>query len=57
MARNRLNYVFWKIHAEVAANLKGNSQAATADGAEQRLVEFGDKWEAGEGCNRAISQP
>ena len=53
MVRNSLNYVYWKMRAEVAADLKRIYQSATADEAEQRLVEFEGKWDGG---YRAISE-
>ena len=53
MVRNSLNYVSWKIRAEVAADLKRIYQSASADAAEQRLVEFEAKWD---GAYLAISQ-
>jgi putative transposase len=45
MVRNSLNYVSWKMRAEVAADLKRIYTCATADEAEQMLGEFGDKWD------------
>ena len=45
MVRNSLNYVSWKMRAEVAADLKRIYTASTADEAEQRLAEFEDKWD------------
>jgi putative transposase len=45
MVRNSLNYVSWKMRAEVAADLKQIYTASTADEAEQRLGEFEDKWD------------
>lgn len=45
MVRNSLNYVSWKMRAEVAADLKRIYTASTADEAEQRLGEFEDKWD------------
>jgi putative transposase len=53
MVRNSLNYVSWKIRAEVATDLKRIYQSAGADEAEQRLGEFEDKWD---GAYLAISQ-
>ncbi len=53
MVRNSLNYVSWKLRAEVAADLKRIYQSATADETEQRLVEFEGKWD---GAYLAISQ-
>ena len=44
MVRNSLNYVSWKMRAEVAADLKRIYTATTADEAEQRLGEFEGKW-------------
>jgi putative transposase len=46
MVRNSLNYVSWKMRAEVAADLKSIYTSATADEAEQRLGEFEAKWDA-----------
>jgi putative transposase len=46
MVRNSLNYVSWKMRAEVAADLKRIYTCATADEAEQMLGEFEDKWNA-----------
>ena len=43
--RNSLNYVSWKVRAEVAADLKSIYTSATADEAEQRLSEFEAKWD------------
>ena len=45
MVRNSLNYVSWKMRAEVAADLKQIYTATTADEAEQRLGEFEGKWD------------
>jgi len=45
MVRNSLNYVSWKMRAEVATDLKRIYTATTADEAEQRLGEFEDKWD------------
>ena len=45
MVRNSLNYVSWKMRAEVAADLKSIYTSATADEAEQRLGEFEAKWD------------
>ena len=45
MVRHSLNYVSWKMRAEVAADLKRIYTASTADEAEQRLGEFEDKWD------------
>ena len=45
MVRNSLNYVPWKMRAEVAADLKRIYTASTIDEAEQRLGEFEDKWD------------
>jgi hypothetical protein len=46
MARHSLNYVTWKQHAEVAADLKRIYTTATVAEAEKRLREFEDKWDA-----------
>lgn len=46
MVRYSLNYVSWKLRAEVAAGLKMIYTAATADEAEQRLNEFEAEWGA-----------
>lgn len=45
MVRNSLNYVSWKMRAEVATDLKRIYTATTADEAEQRLGEFEGKWD------------
>lgn len=45
MVRHCLNYVSWKMRAEVAADLKRIYTCATADEAEQMLGEFEDKWD------------
>ena len=45
MVRNSLNYVSWKMRAEVAADLKRIYTASTADEAEQRLGDFEYKWD------------
>ena len=45
MVRNSLNFVSWKMRAEVAADLKRIYTASTADEAEQRLGEFEEKWD------------
>ncbi len=45
MVRNSLNFVAWKMRAEVAADLKRIYTASTADEAELRLGEFEDKWD------------
>ncbi|OYX28769.1 MAG: IS256 family transposase [Hydrogenophilales bacterium 32-62-9] len=45
MVRNSLNYVSWKMRAEVAADLKRIYTATTVDEAEQRLGEFEGKWD------------
>jgi putative transposase len=45
MVRNSLNYVSWKMRAEVAADLKRIYTSATVDEAEQMLGEFEDKWD------------
>ena len=42
MMRNGLNYVSWKERKEVAADLKRVYQAATAEEAEARLVDFAE---------------
>jgi putative transposase len=44
MVRYSLNYVSWKLRAEVAADLRAIYVAATADEAEQCLDEFEAKW-------------
>jgi putative transposase len=44
MVRYSLNYVSWKLRAEVAADLRTIYVAATAEEAEQRLDEFETKW-------------
>lgn len=53
MVRHSLNYVSWKLRAEVAADLKRIYTAATADEAEQRLADFEAKWD---GAYLPISQ-
>ena len=45
MVRNSLNYVSWKMRAEVAADLKRIYTCATVDEAEQMLGGFEDKWD------------
>jgi putative transposase len=45
MVRKSLNFVAWKMRAEVAADLKRIYTASTADEAELRLGEFEDKWD------------
>ena len=45
LVRHSLNYVGWKQRREVAADLKLIYTAATDVEAEQRLVEFGLKWD------------
>ncbi len=45
MVRNSLNYVSWKMRAEVAADLKRIYTSTTVDEAGQRLGEFEDKWD------------
>ena len=45
MVRNSLNYVSWKMRAEVAAGLKRIYTCATVDEAEQMLGGFEDKWD------------
>ena len=45
MARNSLNYVSWKMRAEVATDLKRIYTCSTVDEAEQQLGEFEDKWD------------
>jgi len=45
LLRNSLNFVSWKMRKEIAADLKLNYTAATADLAEQRLTEFESKWD------------
>jgi putative transposase len=44
MVRYSLNYVSWKLRAEVAADLRTIYIAATIEEAEQRLDEFEAKW-------------
>lgn len=46
LVRQSLNYVGWKQRKEVAADLREVYQAATREGAEQRLSEFSEKWGA-----------
>lgn len=45
MVRNSLAYVNWKERKKVASNLRQIYQAATAQEAEQRLVEFEQRWD------------
>ncbi len=45
MVRNSLNYVSWKMRAEVAADLKRIYTSTTVDEAEQMLGVFEDKWD------------
>jgi putative transposase len=45
MVRNSLNYVSWKERKAVAADLKQIYRAATVEEAEQRLCEFGQRWD------------
>jgi len=45
LVRHSLNYVGWKQRKEVAADLRLIYTAATADAAEQKLVEFAAKWD------------
>ena len=44
MVRYSLNYVSWKLRAEVAAGLKSIYTAATQEEAERQLDEFEQKW-------------
>jgi len=46
LVRHSLNYVGWKQRKEVARELKLIYTAATDEDAEQRLAEFGLKWDA-----------
>ena len=46
MVRHSLNYVSWKQRKEVAGDLKKIYSSATESEAEQRLEEFGAKWDA-----------
>jgi putative transposase len=46
LVRHSLNFVGWKQRKEVAADLKLIYRAATEAEAEQRLTEFGLKWDA-----------
>ena len=46
LVRHSLNYVGWKQRKEVATDLKSIYTAATDTQAEQRLAEFGLKWDA-----------
>jgi putative transposase len=46
LVRHSLNYVGWKQRKEVAMDLKPIYTAATDVEAEQRLAEFGLKWDA-----------
>jgi putative transposase len=45
LVRHSLSYVGWKQRKEVAADLRLVYTAATADAAEQKLVEFAAKWD------------
>jgi len=45
LVRHSLNFVGWKQRKEVAADLKTIYAAVTAEEAEQRLAEFGAKWD------------
>jgi putative transposase len=45
LVRHSLSYVGWKQRKEVAADLRLVYTAATADAAEQKLVEFAVKWD------------
>lgn len=45
MVRNSLRFVTWKDRKAVAADLKTIYRAATADEAEQHLVEFAQTWD------------
>jgi putative transposase len=45
LLRHSLNYVNWKQRKEVAADLKTIYTSATDTEAEQRLTEFGTKWD------------
>jgi len=45
LVRHSLSYVGWKQRQEVAADLRLVYTAATADAAEQKLVEFAAKWD------------
>jgi putative transposase len=44
LVRNSLNYVHWKDRKAVAADLKGVYNAASAEAAEEKLLEFEEKW-------------
>lgn len=44
MVRHSLNYVSWKLHKEVAADLRAIYTAATVEEAEQQLTAFEEKW-------------
>lgn len=46
MVRHSLNYVSWKLRAQVAADLKRIYQSATAAEAETQLTAFEEKWNA-----------
>jgi len=46
LVRYSLNYVSWKMRAQVAADLKRISQSATVDEAEIRLAEFEQQWDS-----------
>ena len=45
LVRHSLNYVSWKMRAEVADDLKGIYSCATVDEAEQNLAAFEQKWD------------
>jgi transposase-like protein len=45
LVRYSLNYVSWKLRAQVAADLKRIYQSATAEEAQIRLTEFEQKWD------------
>jgi len=45
LVRHSLNYVSWKMRAEVAEDLKRIYSCATVDEAEQHLAAFEDKWD------------
>ena len=44
LVRYSLNYVSWKLRKEVAVDLRAIYASATVDEAEQRLVEFEERW-------------
>jgi len=46
MVRNSLGYVNWKERKTVAQDLRAIYRAATAEEAEQRLLEFEERWDA-----------